>query len=232
MMLKIGGDPNVVAAVESVEEDIAKTSLSASVLVMVVNSVVVRVGTVMVVIRGIREVEVIVSPPTDTLRHKGPEQGAELTKGVVLGGPELVDTSVNVPPADGFGKVSGSVVTPSDIMTCGDTLGQRRPVQSELPAGVVSVADEPPGAVVESPFGPEVGSGSVGSPFTVAVPPRLLTHSRSVQPYGKDADVEPPFAAVIVPVSVGTEVRNISGNGVGLPKREMLRLAQTRSVQP
>lgn len=231
MMLKIGGDPNVVA-VDSVEENIVKTSLSASVLVMVVNSVVVRVGTVMVAILGIREVEMIVSSPTDTLRHEGPEQGVELAKGVVLGGPELVDTSVNVPPADGFGKVRGSVVT-GDIVTCNDTLtlGQRRPVQSELAAGVASVADGPPEAVVEPPFGPGFGNGSVGSPFTVAVPPRL-THSRSVQPYGKDADVEPPFAAVIVPVSVGTEGGIISGDGVGLPKREMLRLAQTRSVQP
>lgn len=232
MMLKIDGDPNVVG-VDSVEGDIVKTSLSASVLVMVVNSVVVRVGTVMVVILGTREVEMIVSPPTDTLRHKGPEQGVELAKGVVLGGPGLVDTSIDVPPADGFGKVRGSVVTPGDIVTGGDTLtlGQRRPVQSELPAGIASVADEPPGAVGEPSFEPGFGNGSVGSPFTVAVPPRL-THSRSVQPYGHDADVEPPFAAVIVPVSVGTEVGKISGDGVGLPKREMLRLAQTGSVQP
>ena len=54
-IFKVGGNPDTVA-VEKVEEEAVKVSLSASVLIMVVISVVVRVGTVIVVIRGMRDV--------------------------------------------------------------------------------------------------------------------------------------------------------------------------------
>ena len=125
----------------------------------------------------------IVSPPTDILAHKIPEQGVGRAEGVVIGGLALVEESVEAPPFDEFGKGKGRPVKPGRDVDSGDTLPltQRGPMQLELPIGGANMTDEPPGAVYEPLFGPGIGKGSVGFPFTVTVPPRL-THSRSVQP--------------------------------------------------
>ena len=80
----IGGLLNVV--VENVEEEVVATSLGSSVLVIVVSSVRVLVGTVTVVTRGIRDVEITVNPVVETSIQRRPEHGNEALGGTVPGG--------------------------------------------------------------------------------------------------------------------------------------------------
>ena len=84
---EVGGLLNVV--VNNVEEEVVATSLGCSVLVIVVSSVRVLVGTVTVVTRGMRDVEMTVSPVVEIPIHERPEHGDESLGGTISGGAEV-----------------------------------------------------------------------------------------------------------------------------------------------